>query len=526
MGQTSAIRWVQGFEQIGDSTGFFFDAEVYGKAAPQQVVVTGSFRNWSQEMDDAAWQLRKITPSRWKLMVHNPTFEQIPPRAEFKFRINEGEWLAPPGSATNTIGSNLIAFPNMTPPLLAAEIHNSRSIWIRTDGYPRPLSPDAYRLTDAAGTVIPLADFLPNTEQEGMLIPGEDLDIGRIYYVEIPQQRLKSWCSFDGWFRKLYSDKELGANISKDGSQTTFRIFSPRAKQIKLYLYREATIQEAFETIEMVRDEQGVWEWTGEGDLKGVYYDFTVHGPDEPGNHFFETEPTHISDPYARVNMDAWGRSRVWSNTTPASPLADGIPALEDVIAYEVHVQDFTDLLPIEQEAQGTLVGMSRTGLKNKAGKSIGLDYLSDLGVNVVHLQPVQEFMHYPDEVWKASFAADPFMQEMGIAEENYQWGYRTSHCFAIESKFRGKGDEPGEERDQFRDFVQACHDRNMAVIIDIVPNHTAENMDDEPHFFHFNVLDKLYYYRTRELDHIGEYGNEVKVTMPESSQIAQRFGL
>ena len=97
----------------------------------------------------------------------------------------------------------------------------------------------------------------------------------------------------------------------------------------------------------------------------------------------------------------------------------------------------------------------------------------------------------------------------MGIAEENYQWGYRTSHCFAVENRYRTKGSELGAEREQFRDLVQAFHDQDIAVIIDIVPNHTAEDMDDEPHNFHFNVLDKLYYYRTRDLDHIGEYGND-----------------
>ena len=367
-----------------------------------------------------------------------------------------------------------------------------------------------------------LASVLPNTETELLITPAEALDIRKVYYLEIPQQNLRSWCSFDGWFREIYSDKELGANISPDETETIFRIFSPRADLVKLYLYEGKDDEQAYKQIDMVQDEDGVWEAKEQGNLKGVWYDFTVHGPLDPGNHFFETTPVHISDPYCRVSDDSWGKCRVWPATTPAAPLEEGRPPMQDVIAYEVHVQDFTDLLPVSDELKGTLSAFHKSGLKNKKGHPVGFDYLIDLGINVVHLMPVQEFLHYKEEDWKPVFENDPFMIEQGIAEENYQWGYRTSHCFAVESRFRQRGTEPGAEREQFRDLVQAFHDKEIAVIIDIVPNHTAENMDKgHPYFFHFSVLDKIYYYRTKELKLIGEYGNEVKT---ENRPMVQRW--
>ena len=43
----------------------------------------------------------------------------------------------------------------------------------------------------------------------------------------------------------------------------------------------------------------------------------------------------------------------------------------------------------------------------NAHGQRIGFDYLVDLGVNVVHLMPVQEYLHYPDAEWQAAFADD-----------------------------------------------------------------------------------------------------------------------
>jgi pullulanase/glycogen debranching enzyme len=164
---------------------------------------------------------------------------------------------------------------------------------------------------------------------------------------------------------------------------------------------------------------------------------------------------------------------------------------------------------------------MTIRGLKNDRGEKIGFDYLVDLGINVLHLMPIQEFVHFPDEDWKSSFQHDEYMVYHGINEENYQWGYRTSYAMAVESRYRTKGGEVGQEREEFRDLVQAFHDEDIAVIIDIVPNHTAENMTDKQEYFNFNAIDKLYYYRTKEFDHIGEYGNEVKT---ENRPMTQRW--
>ena len=125
---------------------------------------------------------------------------------------------------------------------------------------------------------------------------------------------------------------------------------------------------------------------------------------------------------------------------------------------------------------------------------------------------PVQEYLHYPDDEWREAFEDDDFARDMGIDRENYQWGYRTTHAFAVESRFRSRDEAPGEEREQFKALVRAFHERGIAVVIDVVPNHTGENMDDRHLLLNFNVLDLPYYYRTgEELEHIGAFGNETK---------------
>ena len=170
---------------------------------------------------------------------------------------------------------------------------------------------------------------------------------------------------------------------------------------------------------------------------------------------------------------------------------------MEDVVAYEVHVQDFTDLLPVRDAEIGTLPAMARSGLVNARGEPIGFDYLADLGVNVVHLMPVQEFLHYPDDEWRAASPPTPSPGTWAIDRENYQWGYRTTHAFAVESRYRRRDTQPGSEREQFKALVRAFHERGIAVIIDLVPNHTGENMDHRHMLLGFNVLDLPYYYRT-----------------------------
>jgi pullulanase/glycogen debranching enzyme len=263
----------------------------------------------------------------------------------------------------------------------------------------------------------------------------------------------------------------------------------------------------------MRRNNDGSWEYGQSGDLEGTWYDFTVHGPPDTGNEFFEQVPVHISDPWARVSDDSFGRSRVRRPETPPPPVKGGRPKMEDVIAYEVHVEDFTLALPgLAEEKRGSFSGFVESGLRNKHGEAVGFDYLVNLGINVVHLLPVQEFLHYPDDEWRRAFANDVYMREQMVAESNYQWGYRTSHAMALESRFRTRGSEFGSQNREFRNLVAAFHEKGIAVIVDLVFNHTAERMDSREMYFHFRVLDRHLWYRTGEdLNFIGEYGTETK---------------
>ena len=76
------------------------------------------------------------------------------------------------------------------------------------------------------------------------------------------------------------------------------------------------------------------------------------------------------------------------------------------------------------------------------AGAMEHLDYLQTLGVNAVELMPVQEF------------------------DGNESWGYNPNHYFALDKAY-------GTRR-QYKDFIDACHQRGIAVFFDVVYNHST----------------------------------------------------
>ncbi len=97
-------------------------------------------------------------------------------------------------------------------------------------------------------------------------------------------------------------------------------------------------------------------------------------------------------------------------------------PPKERLIVYELLVRDFT-----EQHSFQSLIDT--------------LGYLERLGVNAIQLMPVQEF------------------------EGNESWGYNPMFYFAIDKYYGTK--------DDLKKFIDECHSRGIAVILDVVFNHS-----------------------------------------------------
>jgi 1,4-alpha-glucan branching enzyme len=121
---------------------------------------------------------------------------------------------------------------------------------------------------------------------------------------------------------------------------------------------------------------------------------------------------------------------------------------VEDLVIYELHVG-----------ALGS--GQNRPGNFEDAMNL--LPYLIELGVNAIELLPLSEFR---DEV---------------------NWGYETSHYFALEYSAGG--------RDQLKHFVRACHRQGIAVIVDVVYNHYSPDAGRAEWAYDSDVPEQNIYY-------------------------------
>ena len=191
---------------------FLFDENIY-ELKPQKVIVTGAFRGWSQDMDDEIFFLKKGKNGLWTLKIKNSNLKKIPPQTPFKFRTDDGAWINPPAVAPNEKGGNLIFMIDFIAPSITAELRRPRTVWVKTSGMERSFEASDYQITDAKGRVIKVVNVLPNTASEMLVTPAEPLDLKRVYYLEMPSMGLKTVCSYDGWFREMYSEKAFTFNI-------------------------------------------------------------------------------------------------------------------------------------------------------------------------------------------------------------------------------------------------------------------------------------------------------------------------
>ena len=150
----------------------------------------------------------------------------------------------------------------------------------------------------------------------------------------------------------------------------------------------------------------------------------------------------YVSDPYTEIVYDEWNDQYIQG--VPAFP--EGAKQL--VSAFQINrpaydwkysdfkVEDKNDLVIYE------MLFRDFTKSQNIAGAMAQLDYIENLGVTAVQLMPVQEF------------------------DGNLSWGYNPNHWFALD-KYYGT-------REQYKEFIDECHRRGLAVIVDVVYNHAT----------------------------------------------------
>lgn len=278
------------------------------------------------------------------------------------------------------------------------------------------------------------------------------------------------------------SDEDrYGAHVGGD-RWVNFVVHAPQATAVDLLLYDDPRAVAAKHQVSMRRS-GGDWKVRVRGEKvgHGLYYMYRASGarqasPENPYGAVFN--PAYVlNDPYAyrtdNVNYDAFfkgvpladmqtpvyaggGKSVVYEHARDRFPGHVRI-APEDLIVYELHVQDYTATLGgLNPQQRGSYLGLARGGLKTPGGLSAGIDHLVELGVNAVELMPVMEY----DE------------QTGNEAGRLNHWGYMTTNFFSPEARYASR---PGQQVAELKQLVRALHARGIAVFLDVVYNHTGE---------------------------------------------------
>ncbi len=310
----------------------------------------------------------------------------------------------------------------------------------------------------ADGQEIPVTGLssLNNNVVTGKITVDGKLDLSKVYtvsiegYGEINAVPTKVFDSAEFRETYTYEGSDLGATLTDSG--TLFKVWAPTASAVRLNLFEAGDGGEAYETVDMARGEQGVW---------------SAEAPCGPGTYYTYLVSTSAGeqetvDPYAKavgVNGDR-GMVADLDATDPegfgADSFVKNIGAYNEAVIWEVHVRDFSNRLA-SSKYPGKYLAFTEHGLTNSAGEPAGIDYLADLGVTHVHLQPVYDFATVNEATGDPAF----------------NWGYDPKNYNAPEGSY---ATDPyhGEVRiTEFKQMVQALHESGFGVVMDVVYNHT-----------------------------------------------------
>ena len=280
-------------------------------------------------------------------------------------------------------------------------------------------------------------------------------------------------------FNELYQyDGELGSIYSK--INTTFKVWSPVAKNIKLRLYDTGTPKELggsdqYTEYSMVKGVKGLWECELAGDFEGKYYTYAVTNS--------TSTDKEVVDPYAKSTGLNGIRGMIvdFEKTNPEgwdSISIHEIPSTS-LTVYETHIADLTSSSTWggTKENAKLYKGFYESGTtytKNGVTVSTGFDHIKELGVNAVQILPF--FDQANDE---------------RAEEVKFNWGYNPQNYNSLEGCYSSNPEDGYAKIIEFKELVKAYNEAGINIIMDVVFNHVNDLNASS-----FNVLVPQYYFR------------------------------
>lgn len=217
-----------------------------------------------------------------------------------------------------------------------------------------------------------------------------------------------------------HTNKHLGSTLHDNG--VDFAVWAPFAKSVNLLL----TIEFDFREIPMTSDGNGYWNVDDVEAQAGQSYLYEI--TTQSG------EKLKRNDPYARQLTDSDKGASIIVARDFEWEGADTFTSANHnkAIIYELHIGTF-------HRPDASTNGTFYSAIEK-------LDYLQNLGINYIELMPVTSMA------------------------QSHGWGYAPNYIFSVENAYGG--------RRGLLDFVKACHEKGIGVILDVVYNHFFNETD------------------------------------------------
>lgn len=279
----------------------------------------------------------------------------------------------------------------------------------------------------------------------------------------------------------------LGVFWHHDSSSYNFAVYSKTASKITLLFYTADELTQPAKSITLdylQHKTHDTWHCrVDENALDGIqYYAYSMEGPIEGRGDVSQAfqKDKILLDPYTKAvhfpaDFDAEAACLPGSNAGKA-PLgllnktaACGIKALpyqrhqrHELIIYEMHVKGFT---------RNANSGIKQSKLGTYAGVIDKIDHLKKLGITAVELMPI-------------------YQREPNASD---YWGYNPLNFFSPEGAYAESKSACGQHQ-EFKAMVQALHDADIDVILDVVYNHTCEGNHKGPTYSYKGIDNSSYY--------------------------------
>lgn len=216
-------------------------------------------------------------------------------------------------------------------------------------------------------------------------------------------------------------------------SETVFKLFAPANAQCFVVV--------GDDTLQMKQMADTLWTATAKGDHKGHTYQFLVDGQSSPG--VFAKAVSVNGEKGVVVDLrdsDPEG----WATDQPVRRLP------QDIVVYEMHHRDFSVNQPLAQHP-GKFLALTEPW---------AINHLKELGINAVHILPSYDYGS---------------VDETRLNEPQYNWGYDPVNYNVPEGGYSTDPYDPLCRIREFKQMVQALHQAGIAVILDVVYNHTYD---------------------------------------------------